>query len=83
MFGKMTTYVVDRIQTCQKERHAKNTMRGHNVLKQIYRSLMKSSCDPHSPPIVVVIDGLDECGCQEDIRLLLQLLRDVQDLRTV
>ena len=58
-------------------------MRRKHVLKQIYQLLMKSSCDPHPPPIVVVIDALDKCGRPEDIRLLLQMRREVQDLCTV
>ena len=45
---------------------------------------MKLSGDPQSPPsFVLVIDALDECGRQEDILILLQLLREVKDLRTV
>ena len=52
--------------------------------KLIYQPLMILSGDPQSPPcFVVVIDALDECGRQEDILTLLQLLREAKDLRTV
>ena len=52
--------------------------------KLIHEPLMKLSGDPQPPPIfVLVIDALDECGRQEDILTLLQLLREVKDLRTV
>ena len=52
--------------------------------KLIHQPLMKLSGDPQSPlSFVAVIDALDECGRQEDILSLLQLLREVKDLRTV
>ena len=52
--------------------------------KLIHQLLMKLSGDPQSPPLIVmVIDALDECGRQEDIQTLLQLLSEVKDLCTV
>ena len=45
---------------------------------------MKLSGNPESPLFfVVVIDALDECGRQEDIPILLQLLTEAKDLSTV
>ena len=52
--------------------------------KLIHQPLIKLSGHLQSPLfIVVVIDALDECGRQNDIPTLLQLLREVKDLRTV
>ena len=52
--------------------------------KLIHQPLMKLSGGLKSPLFfVVVIDALDECGRQEDIPILLQLLREVKDLRPV
>ena len=52
--------------------------------KLIHQPLMKLSGNPKSPLFfVVVIDALDECGRQEDIPILLQLLTEAKDLSTV
>ena len=52
--------------------------------KLIYHPLTRLNCAPQPPPILVlVIDALDECGRQEDILILLQLLREVKHLRTI
>ena len=43
--------------------------------KLVYQPLLKLQGDPQPPRILVfVVDALDECGRQEDIRTLLQLL---------
>lgn len=52
--------------------------------KLIYQPLLKLQGDPQSPRILVfVVDALDECGRQEDIRTLLQLLMEARDLKNV
>ena len=52
--------------------------------KLVYQPLSKLEGDPQSPLILVfVVDALDECGRQQDIRTLLQLLTEARDLKNV
>ena len=52
--------------------------------KLVYQPLLRLGGDPRSPLILVlVIDALDECGRQEDIRTLLQLLTEARNLKNV
>ncbi len=52
--------------------------------KLIYQPLSRSKSIPDSyQTLTIVIDALDECGRQEDIRLLLRLLAEAKDLETV
>ena len=52
--------------------------------KLVYQPLLRLQGDPQSPRILVfVVDALDECGRQEDIRTLLQLLMEARDLKNV
>ena len=52
--------------------------------KLVYQPLLKLQGDPQSPRILVsVVDALDECGRQEDIRTLLQLLTEARDLKNI
>ena len=52
--------------------------------KLIYQPLLKLEGDPRSPLILIfVIDALDECGNQQDIRTLLQLLTEARDFKNV
>ena len=67
----------------QHDNIARQSMRDQWT-KLIHQPLMKLSGDLQSPVfIVVVIDALDECGHQNGILTLLQLLKEVKDLRTV
>ncbi len=52
--------------------------------KLVYQPLLRLGGDPRSPLILVlVIDALDECERQEDIRTLLQLLTEARNLKNV
>ena len=52
--------------------------------KLIHQPLMKLSSNLQSrTSFVLVLDALDECGREDDILTLLELLKEVKDLRTV
>ncbi len=52
--------------------------------KLVYQPLLKLEGSQQSPlTLVLVIDALDKCRSQEDVRILLQLLTEVRDLKNV
>ena len=50
--------------------------------KLVYEPLLRLEGNPQSP-LILVVDALDECGRQQDIRNLLQLLTEAKNLRNV
>lgn len=50
--------------------------------KLVYQPLSKLEGDSRSP-LILVFDALDECGRQDDVRTLLQLLTEAKNLKNV
>ena len=78
---RLKRYICEAI--AQNDSISRRSMRDQWT-KLVYQPLLKLEGDPQSPLILVfVIDALDECGCQQDIRTLLQLLTEARDLKNV
>lgn len=49
----------------------------------VWRPLSKLTADLFPSPVVLVIDALDECECEDDVRAILQLLAETRGLPEV
>ncbi|KAI9854636.1 MAG: hypothetical protein M1813_000934, partial [Trichoglossum hirsutum] len=52
-------------------------------IQLILRPLSKLVADPLQPPLILIVDALDECGGDNDIQGILQLLAEARALTTV
>ena len=79
--SRLKHYICEAI--AQNDSISRQSMRDQWT-KLVYQPLLRLGGDSRSPLILIlVIDALDECGRQEDIRTLLQLLTEVRDLKNV
>jgi NACHT domain len=52
-------------------------------IRLILQPLSKLAADSLQPPLILVVDALDECKGENDIRKILQLLAEARSLKTV